>query len=103
VNLVLADQVAHCAVGDNQLVGEHAAGAVRGRQKFLRDNQPKTVIFWGQHDPFFNAEGGEAFLKDLPKAELHRLNAGHFATEDNLPYIANHIISFYDANVKRAK
>jgi pimeloyl-ACP methyl ester carboxylesterase len=72
-------------------------------QKFLRDNQPKTVIFWGQHDPFFNAEGGEAFLKDLPKAELHRLNAGHFATEDNLPYIASHIISFYDANVKRAK
>jgi pimeloyl-ACP methyl ester carboxylesterase len=72
-------------------------------QKFLRDNQPKTVIFWGQHDPFFSPEGGEAFLKDLPKAELHRLNAGHFATEDNLPYIASHIISFYDANVKRAK
>lgn len=72
-------------------------------QKFLRDNQPKTVIFWGQHDVFFTPEGGEAFLKDLTKAELHRLNAGHFATEDNLPYIADHIISFYDAQVKRAK
>lgn len=72
-------------------------------QKFLRDNQPKTVIFWGQNDPFFNPEGGEAFLKDLPKAEIHRLNAGHFATEDNLPFIASHIISFYDKNVKTAK
>ena len=72
-------------------------------QKFLRDTQPKTVIFWGQHDVFFTPAGGEAFLKDLPKAELHRLNAGHFATEDNLPYIASHIISFYDAKVKPAR
>ena len=69
-------------------------------QKFLRDQQPKTLIFWGQHDPFFSPEGGEAFLKDLPKAEIYRLNAGHFATEDNLPFIADHIIAFYDKSVK---
>jgi pimeloyl-ACP methyl ester carboxylesterase len=72
-------------------------------QKFLRDQQPKTLIFWGQHDPFFSPAGGEAFLKDLPKAEIHRLNAGHFATEDNLPFIASHIISFYDQRVKPKK
>jgi len=69
-------------------------------QKFLRDHQPRTLIFWGEHDPFFTPEGGEAYLKDLPDAELHRLNAGHFATEDNLPFIAEHIISFYDAHVQ---
>ncbi len=72
-------------------------------QKFLRDNQPKTLIFWGQHDPFFSPEGGEAFLKDLPKAEIYRLNAGHFATEDNLPFIASHIIAFYDKTVTSKK
>ncbi len=72
-------------------------------QKFLREHQPKTVIFWGQNDPFFTPEGGEAYLRDLPKAEMHRLNAGHFATEDNLPYIAGHIVSFYDKHVKSAK
>ena len=72
-------------------------------QKFLRDNQPKTLIFWGQHDPFFTPAGGEAYLKDLPHAEMHRLNAGHFATEDNLPFIAEHIIGFYDHQVKPAK
>lgn len=72
-------------------------------QKFLRDNQPKTLIFWGQRDPFFMPEGGEAYLKDLPKAEMHRLKAGHFATEDNLPYIADHIIGFYDKQVKPSK
>jgi len=69
-------------------------------QTFLRDNQPKTLIFWGEHDPFFTAEGGESYLNDLPKAEIYRLNAGHFATEDNLPFIASHIISFYDNRVK---
>lgn len=72
-------------------------------QKFLRDNQPKTLIFWGQNDPFFTPAGGEAYLRDLPKAEMHRLNAGHFATEDNLPYIADHIIKFYDKQVKGKK
>lgn len=69
-------------------------------QKYLRDRQPKTLIFWGQNDPFFTPAGGEAFLNDLPNAEMHRLNAGHFATEDNLPYIADHIIRFYDANFR---
>ena len=72
-------------------------------QKFLRDTQPKTLIFWGQHDPFFTPEGGESYLKDLPRAEIHRLNAGHFATEDNLPFIADHIVSFYDRRVKPAR
>lgn len=68
-------------------------------QAFFRANQPKTLIFWGEHDPFFTPAGGEAYLADLPKAEIHRLNAGHFATEDNLPFIADHIIRFYDRTV----
>lgn len=72
-------------------------------QTFLREKQPKTVIFWGEHDPFFSPAGGEAYLKDLPKAEIHRLNAGHFATEDNLPFIAEHIVGFYDKVVKPRK
>ena len=69
-------------------------------QKFLRDHQPKTLIFWGEDDIFFTPAGGEAYLRDLPKAEIHRLKAGHFAVEDNLDFIASHIVSFYDKNVK---
>lgn len=68
-------------------------------QKFLRDNQPKTLIFWGQKDLFFTPEGGEAFLKDLPKAELHRLDAGHFAVEDNLDLISSEMHRFYAEKV----
>jgi pimeloyl-ACP methyl ester carboxylesterase len=65
-------------------------------QKFLRDHQPKTLIFWGQDDIFFTPEGGEAYLKDLPAAEMHRLDSGHFAVEDCLEQIASNIGRFYD-------
>ena len=68
-------------------------------QEFLRSRQPKTIIFWGQDDIFFTREGGEAYLKDLPKAEMHRLDSGHFAVEDCLDYIAQNIRRFYDEKV----
>jgi pimeloyl-ACP methyl ester carboxylesterase len=72
-------------------------------QKFLRDRQPKTLIFWGQDDVFFTPEGGEAFLRDLPKAEMHRLAAGHFAVEGNVPYIASAIKRFHATKVAKGK
>lgn len=68
-------------------------------QKFLREQQPKTLIFWGQDDIFFTREGGEAYLKDLPHAEMHRLDSGHFAVEDSLDAIAKNMHRFYDENV----
>ena len=68
-------------------------------QAFLRERQAKTLIFWGQHDIFFTPEGGEAYLTDLPDAEMHRLDAGHFAVEDHLDYIARHIRKFHAEQV----
>ncbi len=68
-------------------------------QAFLRQHRPKTVIFWGQNDIFFTPEGGEAYLLDLPEAELHRLDSGHFAVEDSLEEIAAGIRRFYDQKV----
>ncbi len=65
-------------------------------QAFLKKHQPKTIIFWGQGDIFFTPEGGESYLRDLPDAEMHRLAAGHFATEDCLQYIASHILRFHE-------
>ena len=72
-------------------------------QAFLKQHQPKTIIFWGQGDIFFTPEGGEAYLEVLPKAEMHRLNAGHFAVEDCLGYISQHMLRFYDLVVKTAR
>src|SRR6266404_4544778 len=64
-------------------------------QAFLRERQPKTIIFWGEGDIFFTPEGGQAYLKDLPQAEMHRLDAGHFAVEDNLNTISEQMHRFY--------
>lgn len=72
-------------------------------QKFLHDRQPRTLIFWGQDDPFFTPAGGEAFKTDLPNAELHRLAAGHFAVEDNLEFIAATMTRFYDSRVAQKR
>jgi pimeloyl-ACP methyl ester carboxylesterase len=69
-------------------------------QAFLKAQQPETIIFWAQDDIFFTRAGGEAYLADLPKAEMHRLEAGHFAVEDCLDYISEHMHRFYRDRVE---
>jgi pimeloyl-ACP methyl ester carboxylesterase len=68
-------------------------------QSFLKEKQPKTIIFWGQGDIFFTPEGGKAFLQVLPEAEFHSLNSGHFALEDCLDEIAEKMAAFHKKNV----
>jgi pimeloyl-ACP methyl ester carboxylesterase len=68
-------------------------------QERLRATQPKTIIFWGQGDIFFTPEGGEAYMRDLPKATFVPLDSGHFAVEDCLTEIADGIKDFYDSEV----
>jgi pimeloyl-ACP methyl ester carboxylesterase len=62
--------------------------------RYFRDKQPRTLIVWGQNDPFFTVAGANAFLKDLPNAELHLLDSGHFAIEDSADFIAERIREF---------
>ena len=50
--------------------------------EFFRTYQPPTLIVWGANDSIFPPEGAKAFLRDLPNAELHLLDTGHFALED---------------------
>lgn len=64
-------------------------------QMFFRNKQPKTLIVWGKNDPFFTVEGAHAYLRDIPKAELHLLDTGHFALEDSCDFIAQMITSFF--------
>jgi pimeloyl-ACP methyl ester carboxylesterase len=66
-------------------------------QAFFREHRPPTLITWGRHDPFFTVAGAEAYRRDLPDAELHLLDAGHFALETNGSEIAAHIRRFLEA------
>jgi pimeloyl-ACP methyl ester carboxylesterase len=72
-------------------------------QEFLRTRRPPTLVLWGQGDIFFTPEGGEAYLRDVPEAELVRLDSGHFAVEDSLDEITTAIRRFYDTGVVRAR
>jgi pimeloyl-ACP methyl ester carboxylesterase len=63
-------------------------------QKWLRQHQPPTLVAWGRNDPSFIAAGGEAFRKDLPSAEIHLLDAGHFALDEKNDEIAQLILGF---------
>lgn len=56
--------------------------------RYFRDHRPPTLIVWGQNDIIFPAEGARAYLADLPDAELHLLDTGHFALEDKVGDIA---------------
>ena len=65
-------------------------------QGFLKEHQFPTLIVWGQNDPVFTASGAKAYLQDLPNAELHLLDAGHFAAEEKPVEIAKHMIQFLE-------
>jgi pimeloyl-ACP methyl ester carboxylesterase len=51
--------------------------------RFFRERRPAMLIPWGRFDPFFTVAGAQAYLRDLPNAELHLLDAGHFALESH--------------------
>jgi nuclear transport factor 2 (NTF2) superfamily protein/pimeloyl-ACP methyl ester carboxylesterase len=63
-------------------------------QQYFRVHQPKTLIVWGKNDPFFTEAGARAFLRDLPKAEMHLLDTGHFALEEESSFIAAKMTDF---------
>ena len=60
----------------------------------FREHQFPTLVLWGKNDPIFGASGAEAFKADLPKAEVHMLDAGHFALETHAAEIASAIREF---------
>lgn len=58
-------------------------------QAYMRKHQPPTLITWGKGDPFFLVPGAQAYKRDLPNAEVHILDAGHFALETHSEAIAH--------------
>ncbi|MER7211893.1 alpha/beta hydrolase [Streptosporangium sp. NPDC000239] len=65
-------------------------------QEWLRANRPPTLVVWGSNDPFFVVEGARAYLRDVPEAELHLFDTGHFALEEKLPEITPLIADFLE-------
>ena len=57
-------------------------------QKYLREHCPPTLVVWGGHDALFTVEGAFAFKRERPGAEVHVLDAGHFALDEEADTVA---------------
>jgi pimeloyl-ACP methyl ester carboxylesterase len=63
-------------------------------QEYFRKYQPPLLAVWGKNDPFFLPAGAEAFKRDIPKAQVHFYDTGHFALETHAAEIAAMIRDF---------
>jgi pimeloyl-ACP methyl ester carboxylesterase len=57
-------------------------------QAWMQKTQPKLLVIWGKHDLSFDPGEPERYHKDVPKAEVHVLDAGHFALDTKADEIA---------------
>jgi pimeloyl-ACP methyl ester carboxylesterase len=71
-------------------------------QEYIRTHRPPLLAVWGKNDPFFLPPGAEAFKRDNPNAEVHLLDAGHFALESHDEEIAALIRDFLARNLLSA-
>lgn len=66
-------------------------------QAYFRAHQPPLLAVWGRHDPAFIPAGALAYQRDLPEAQVHLLDAGHFALETHAEEIAALIGPFLES------
>ena len=68
-------------------------------QAYFRKHQPPTLIVWGKNDYIFPAEGAHPYKRDLKNPEVHLLDTGHFALEEDGGRIAMLIRRFLNTQV----
>lgn len=68
-------------------------------QAYFRNHRPPLLAVWGRHDPAFIPAGAEAYKRDLPDAQVHLLDAGHFALETHTQEISSFIKTFLEGHL----
>jgi pimeloyl-ACP methyl ester carboxylesterase len=63
-------------------------------QAWMRENQPRLLVIWGKHDKSFDLSEPEAYRRDVPSAQVHVLDAGHFALDTAAGEIAALVRAF---------
>ena len=63
-------------------------------QAWMRKTQPRLLVLWGKYDRSFELSEQEAYRRDVPKAEVHVLEAGHFALDTAADEIAQLVRNF---------
>jgi pimeloyl-ACP methyl ester carboxylesterase len=57
-------------------------------QAWMREKQPRLLVVWGKHDLSFDPGEPERYRQDVPNAQVHVLDAGHFALDTAADEIA---------------
>jgi pimeloyl-ACP methyl ester carboxylesterase len=65
---------------------------------YFRETKVPLLAVWGRGDEIFGPAGAEAFAADLPDAELHLVDGGHFLLESALDEVAPRILKFLSAH-----
>jgi pimeloyl-ACP methyl ester carboxylesterase len=63
-------------------------------QAWMQKTQPRLLVLWGKHDLSFDPGEPERYRKDVPSAEVHVLEAGHFALDTKADEIAGLVRGF---------
>jgi pimeloyl-ACP methyl ester carboxylesterase len=63
---------------------------------YFREHRPPFLAVWGKNDPVFGPAGADAFIEDLPEAEVHLMNGGHFLLESAGEEVGEIVGSFLD-------
>jgi len=69
-------------------------------QAYVRRYQPPALIVWGKNDQIFPPEGAFPYQRDLEEVELHLLDTGHFALEEEGDTIASLMRRFLEARLR---
>ncbi len=67
-------------------------------QAWTRETQPRLLVIWGKYDLSFDPGEPERYRKDVPNAEVHVLDAGHFALDTAADQIAELVAKFVDSS-----
>lgn len=70
-------------------------------QAYLKRYQPPTLVTWGKYDPSFTVAGAKAYGNQVSSAEIHVLDAGHFALDEANGQIAALMRDFLDRKIPR--
>ena len=68
-------------------------------QEYFRTRHPPLLAVWGRNDLIFLPAGAEAFKRDIPNAEVHLYETGHFALETHVTEIGADIRDFLGRSI----
>ncbi|GLV60287.1 alpha/beta hydrolase [Dictyobacter sp. S3.2.2.5] len=67
-------------------------------QQWMRKTQPRLLVIWGKYELSFDASEPESYRRDVPQAEVHIVDGGHFALDTAADEIAQLVNGFLVAS-----